>query len=85
MRFALRRLTIAQIRTHPWVVAGGYKGAEFTAAMEDDEPPELIFGDFPLESLETLDSMDQMGSPFSFDDGFVDGNYDADDGGFQSY
>jgi|EP01043_Picozoa_sp_COSAG02_P001032 hypothetical protein len=49
--------------------------------MEEDAPPDLKFDDLPLDSL---DSMDQMGDPFSFDDGFVDGDYD-DDGGFQSY
>jgi hypothetical protein len=63
-----RRLTIAQIRTHPWVTAGGYSSA---AAMDEDpEPPALSFDDLPPMEPDRADSAEAsfLSGVASYDD-----------------
>lgn len=72
-----RRLTIAQIRDHPWVAAAGYRPPE---PMEE-ELPELTFADLPPLDLESGGSLEAFDSGGSLD-GFLDDVPYEDDGFF---
>jgi len=63
-----RRLTIAQIRTHPWVTAAGYSTA---AAMEKKtKPPAISFADLPPMEPDRADSAEAsfLSGVASYDD-----------------